>query len=100
MARNRHPFEGELARAKQAEGRFRLWTGHGGEWVKRGNTFGGKKKDVFLPTEPLAFVGRVPDLAFANRVIARVACVTVRRTNARGLTYDKQTGTWWLVTDF
>lgn len=95
MARNRHPFEGELARAKDA-GRCRLWSGYGGEWVTR------KGKPVYLPVKPLVCVARVPDLAFANRVIARRTNnkTRVKCLGQKGLTWDKQTGSWWLVTDF
>lgn len=105
MARNRHPFEGERKRAALAEGRYRLWTGHGGEWVTRiraGRTQQMLSNKVYLPVRPLQCVARVPSLEFANRVIARRTGgrVVVRRINARGLTRDKQTDSWWLVTDF
>lgn len=103
MKRNQHPFR---RRGAAAPGRFCVWTGHGGEWVpivqKQFDPWASQKnktRDVFLPTKPLIIVARAPELADARKLVKRVARVDVKGTGWENHVWDKQSGSWWMITE-
>lgn len=96
MARNRHPFEGDLARAK---GKLRLWSGRGAGYSPYH-----KRK---IPLDAMQVVwDSVPSVQAANKYIHRVERMGTHGGGVKRLTgtgfensvFIEVSNTWWMLT--
>lgn len=92
MARNRHPFAGEVARSREA-GRIRIWQGVGREQLTSG---------AYVPARALRCAARVPDLATGKRVVGTFTRGRVKLASPgwKGAKWDRNLGMWFMMTDF
>lgn len=94
-SRNRHPFEGALARAK---GSLRLWAGQGAAYSPKH-----RRK---IPLSMLAVVGNVESVAVANAFIRRIetrgskggGVKVITGTGFHNAIFIEQSNTWWMLT--
>lgn len=91
--RNRHPFEGDLTRAKAG---LRLWTGYGSAYSPAHRRR--------IPLDTLAIVARVPSVEVANAYIRRTmhrhkgSVKLLTGTGFENAVFIEQTNAWWMLT--